>query len=63
MTMHGPGWKVRDWISEGLLKETDPDEVLERLMDEKGYTDVSWRHEALCSLRLRRHETLTGDPF
>lgn len=63
MTIHSPAHKVGEWIQAGELEATDPDEKLERLLDEAGATDVSFRHEALCSLRIRRHEAETGDPF
>lgn len=63
MTIHSPAQKVGEWIALGAIEPDDPDEKLERLMDTCGYFDVSWRHEALSSLRIRRHEIETGDPF
>jgi len=63
MTVHRPGSKVREWIEQGVLWPTDPDEHLEWVMTRCGYHDASWRHEALTALRIIRYEDETGEPF
>lgn len=63
MTIHRPGTKVREWLEAGVLAPTDPESKLERLLDEAGQHDVSYRHEALTALRIQRYEHETGDPF
>lgn len=63
MTIYGPTWKVRDWVLAGILKDTDPDEVLVRLMDEHEIKDEGYRREMLRALYMRRFEATTGMPF
>jgi ribosomal protein L17 len=63
MTVRRPGTVVHGWIETGLLRATDPDSRLEELLTEAGVEDITWRHEALCALRIFRREAETGEPF
>jgi hypothetical protein len=63
VTIAKPALMVNQWISAGIIQPADPDERLERQMDLVEIHDPSWRHEALCALRIFRHEAETGEPF